>query len=68
MVWACASALAYLISGFLMEKFGGEILFWFSAALNVFQLALLPGLKKKDAQIAAAESMPSAAEIGRAHV
>ena len=63
MVWACASALAYLISGFLMEKFGGEILFWFSAALNVFQLAMLPGLKNKDAQIAAAESVQSAAGV-----
>lgn len=62
MVWASASALAYLISGFLMEKFGGEILFWFSGALNVFQLALLPGLKKKEAQIAAAESPQSAAK------
>lgn len=62
MVWASASALAYLVSGFLMDTFGGEILFWFSGALNLLQLAVLPALEKLDATIAAAELTPSTAK------
>jgi MFS family permease len=55
MVWASASALAYLVSGFLMEKFGGEILFWFSGGLNLLELLVLAGLQKLEVKIAAAE-------------
>src|SRR5580704_4456329 len=61
MVWASASALAYLVSGFLMEKFGGEILFWFSGSLNLFQLAILPSLQKLEARAAAAAEIPESA-------
>lgn len=61
MVWASASALAYPLSGILMDNFGGEILFWFSGALNLLELAVLPRLQKLEARIAAAESSPSTA-------
>jgi predicted MFS family arabinose efflux permease len=40
-VWAGASAVAYFTGGALLEKFGGEILFWTSATIHVFQLILL---------------------------
>ncbi|MDB6021077.1 MAG: Major facilitator superfamily 1 [Pedosphaera sp.] len=62
MVWAGASALAYLTSGALLDKFGGETLFWLPAGLHVAQLFLLPRLQKMHAEIPHAQPVVNADE------
>ncbi|HEX3798042.1 MAG TPA: MFS transporter [Verrucomicrobiae bacterium] len=59
-VWAGAAAIAYLTSGALLDTFGGEILFWLSAALNLAQLALLPPLQKLSATVPSTDDLPAA--------
>ncbi|HWF19735.1 MAG TPA: MFS transporter, partial [Verrucomicrobiae bacterium] len=59
MVWAGASALAYLTSGALLDHFGGEILFWVPAGLHVLQLVLLPRLQKMDSSLPVEEPAQS---------
>ncbi|HZV35504.1 MAG TPA: MFS transporter, partial [Verrucomicrobiae bacterium] len=58
MVWAGASALAYLTSGALLDRFGGEILFWVPAGIHVVQLALLPALEKLDRSLPVVQPAP----------
>lgn len=53
MVWAGASALAYLTSGALLDWFGGEILFWLPAGLHLLQIVMLSRLEKMSAKIPA---------------
>jgi MFS family permease len=60
--WAGAAAVAYLTSGVLLDKVGGEILFWLPAGLNVLQLVILPRLEKLDAIVSAAEPATSAVQ------
>jgi predicted MFS family arabinose efflux permease len=60
MVWSGTSALAYLTSGALLDHFGGEILFWFPAALHLSQLFYLPFLKKMHAEIQEREAFLAA--------
>ncbi len=44
-VWASAAAIAYLTGGALLDKFGGETLFWVPVAILAIQLALLARLR-----------------------
>ncbi len=64
-IWAVASALAYLTGGALLDRFGGEILFWLAAGIHFIQLALLGPLEKisvaaapQSQQNAGAETVP----------
>lgn len=66
MVWAGASALAYFTSGALMDRFGGEILFWVPAGLHVTQLFLLPRLERLSSAAPPA-SAPANPEAKSAH-
>jgi MFS family permease len=45
-VWATGASIAYLTAGALLDKFGGEILFWLAAGLHGIELLLLPRLQK----------------------
>lgn len=54
-VWAVAAALAYLTGGALLERFGGEILFWVAAGLHLIQLIMLGRLQKMSALPGASE-------------
>jgi len=58
MVWAGAAAVANLTGGALLEKLGGEILFWLPAGLLLIQLALLARLQKMDAAAPAFQPVP----------
>jgi MFS family permease len=57
-IWAGASAVAYLTGGALMERFGGETLFWLPVGLHLTELALLARVPKAGA----AETFQPAAE------
>ncbi|HZQ46025.1 MAG TPA: MFS transporter, partial [Verrucomicrobiae bacterium] len=52
-IWAVAAAVAYLTGGALLDRFGGETLFWVSAGLHLGQLVLLGRLQKMSALPAA---------------
>jgi MFS family permease len=54
-VWAVAAALAYLTGGALLERFGGETLFWVAAGLHFIQLMMLGRLQKMSALPGASE-------------
>ncbi|MDB6019595.1 MAG: Major facilitator superfamily 1 [Pedosphaera sp.] len=45
-IWAGGAAIAYLTGGALLEKFGGETLFWLPAGLHLIELILLTRLPK----------------------
>jgi MFS family permease len=48
-VWASASAFAYLTGGALLEWLGGEVLtFWLPAAIHLLQLVMLTRYQKLD--------------------
>jgi predicted MFS family arabinose efflux permease len=66
MIWAGGSAVAYLTGGVLLDKFGGEILFWLPAGLHCIQLLMIPRLQKLNTladafpphEVANAEALP----------
>jgi len=48
-VWAATSAIAYLTGGALLQRIGGEILFWIAASLHLAGLVILARLTKSRA-------------------
>ncbi len=58
-VWAGVNAVAYLTGGALVEKFGGEVLFWIAATLHAGQVAYLAVAKPPGS--ATAVTQPEAA-------
>lgn len=59
-IWAVAAAIAYLTGGALLDRFGGETLFWVSAGLHLIQLLLLGRLQKMSALPAASQPIINA--------
>jgi predicted MFS family arabinose efflux permease len=59
-VWATGSAVANLIGGVVLDKLGGEALFWLPAGVQLAQLALLARLEK----MSAAEVAPQVKDFG----
>jgi MFS family permease len=55
-VWAGVNAVAYLTGGALVEKFGGEVLFWVGAALHAGQVVYLAVAKEPSPVAAPAAS------------
>lgn len=45
-IWAVASAVAFLTGGALLDWLGGEILFWVAAGVHLIQLVLLVPLQR----------------------
>ena len=60
LVWAVTAAAAFLMGGAILERFGGEVLFWLAAGLHLIQLMLLGPLQKLSEVPAAAEPVPGA--------
>jgi MFS family permease len=54
-IWAVAAALAYLTGGALLDRFGGETLFWIAAGIHLTQLTLLGRLQKMSVLPAASQ-------------
>lgn len=63
MIWAAGAAVAYLTGGALLEKFGGETLFWLPAGLHLIQLVILARLPKADADVTPAPVAEGDTEI-----
>ena len=60
-VWAGCAAVSYLTGGALLEKFGGETLFWLPVGLHVLELILLLTLPRElPATPSAAAATPAA--------
>ena len=38
-IWSCCSAIAFLTGGALLDRFGGEIMFWLPAAVHALQIS-----------------------------